>query len=329
MTTIEDVAKLAGLSRSTVSRVMNNHPYVTQEKKELVQKAMEELEYVPNSIAQRLRKQTMQTIAVLIPRISNPFFSKLVEVMEINAAENGLQLVVCQTRYDMKRELGYLNMLRTKQFDGVIMAAVENDWDDIKDYTTFGPIIFCNDYDERAEVPTIRLNQFKGGYIATRHLVERGHKKIAYCRGTIPTNLTVDRQRGFLQVLKESGLTANNKWTFTNALTIEDGKRILREIIAMDDPPTAVFTGSDEVAAGIVKEAKNHGVKIPDDLAVVGFDDQPVAELITPGLTTVYQPVEEIGKKTMAVMTELITHQKKLEEQLIELPLHLIVREST
>ncbi|WP_174612979.1 LacI family DNA-binding transcriptional regulator [Virgibacillus ihumii] len=329
MSTIEDVAKLAGVSKTTVSRVLNNHPYVAEEKKALVQKAMEELLYVPNSTAQRLRKQTTQTIAVLIPRISNPFFSKMVEVMENIAADNGLQLVVCQTMYDKQRELVYLDLVKTKQIDGVILASLENDWDEVKDYTNFAPIIFCNEYDDRAEVPIIRLNQFEGAYIGTKHLIDKGYHKIAKCRGNNLSGLVTDRQRGFFYALDEAGLPFPEDWMFTGVSLVEDGRRLLREIMEMENRPNAVFTGSDEVAAGIISEAGHLGVKIPDELAVMGFDDQQIAGLVTPGLTTIHQPVDQIGKRSMEVMVELLHGTGGMDEELILLPLHLVERGST
>lgn len=329
MATIGDVAKLAGLSRTTVSRVINHHPYVSEEKKALVRQAMNELSYVPNSIAQNLRKQVTKTIAVLIPRISNPFFSMMVEVMENAAAENGYQLVVCQTMYSKERELVYLNLFKTKQFDGVILASIENDWNDIQDYTQYGPIVMCNEYDDRAEIPMIRLNQFEGGYIGAKHLLERGHNKIAHSRGNHLTNLTQDRKDGFLYALEESGLSSHDDWMFTGVSIIEDGRQLMRKIVQMNHSPTAIFTGSDEVAAGIIREAKVLNVKIPNDFAVVGFDDQPLARLMEPTLTTIYQPIKTISYQTMAVMFDMLKNPGKLERQTIDLSLHLIVREST
>ncbi|GAA0614618.1 LacI family DNA-binding transcriptional regulator [Virgibacillus siamensis] len=328
MSTIEDVAKLAGVSKTTVSRVLNNHPYVAENKKALVHKAMEELLYVPNSTAQRLRKQTTQTIAVLIPRISNPFFSKMVEVMENIAADNGLQLVVCQTMYDKKRELVYLDLVKTKQIDGVILASLENDWNEVNDYTNFAPIIFCNEYDDRAQVPTVRLNQFEGAYIGTKYLIDKGYNKIAKCRGNNLSGLVTDRQRGFYHALDEAGLPFSEEWTFTGVSLVEDGRRVLREIIEMENRPNAVFTGSDEVAAGIISEAGRLDVKIPDELAVMGFDDQQIAGLVTPGLTTIHQPVDQIGKRSMEVMIDLLHGKGRMDEQLTLLPLHLVERGS-
>ncbi|HEU5140095.1 MAG TPA: LacI family DNA-binding transcriptional regulator [Bacillales bacterium] len=329
MATIGDVAELAGLSRATVSRVMNHHPYVSEEKKKLVHEAMDQLGYAPNSLAKRLRTQTTETIAVLIPRISNPFFSSLVEAMEIKAAEGNFQLIVCQTRSDKQRELVYLEWLKTKQIGGVILASSENNWNDIKEYSKFGPIMFCNEYPPNTDVPIVCMDQYQGGYLGTRHLIEQGHRKIACCFGSSHTTNTSDRQKGFLHALEENDLFMEEKWWFSNALEIQDGQEILRKIMEMDNRPSAIFTGSDEVAAGIIKEAKIRGVQVPIDLAVVGYDNQPIAELMDPGITTIHQPSQEIGARTMELMIQYIKHKHKPDQLMVEWPSRLIIRESS
>jgi LacI family transcriptional regulator len=328
MATIEDVAKLAGLSRSTVSRVLNNQPYVTEKKKQLVYEAMRKLEYYPNSSAQRLRRQKTDTIAVLVPRLTNPFFPFLIEGLEDVAIEHGLQLLICQTQQDKEKELSFLNLLKTKQVDGLIFTAVENEWETIAPYKEWGPIILCNEYKSEATVPVIRLNQVKGSYIGTRHLIESGHKKIAYCGGA-ESELGIDREKGFRAAIEECNLGVKEEWIFRSNYSIAGGKEILREIITMRDRPTAIFTGSDEIAAGIIKEAKNLGIIIPKDLAVIGFDDQPIAELIEPSLTTIRQPAKAMGQKTMEVMLAMLTSEVNCnEKQIYELPIELINRKS-
>ncbi|HET7658171.1 MAG TPA: LacI family DNA-binding transcriptional regulator [Bacillales bacterium] len=329
MATIGDVAKRAGLSRATVSRVLNDHPYVSEEKKRLVHAVMDELGYVPNSIAQQLRTQTTATIAVIIPIISNPFFGKLVESMEKVAVENKFQLIVCQTGMDKHRELIYLDWLKTKQVGGIILASSENSWRDIHDYMNFGPIMFCNEYPKDTEAPIVCLDQFKGGYIGTRHLLERGYRRIAYCIGSSHETNILDRKKGFEQALAEFGVSMSDDLWFERIYDIEDGRRVFQEIYGMTSKPDAVFTNSDEVAAGMIKEAKKFGYRIPDDLAVIGFDDQPIADLMDPGITTVYQPVEDIGKKTIELMIRYVRDNQEPVNKVTTLPIHLVVRAST
>ncbi|WP_347880539.1 LacI family DNA-binding transcriptional regulator [Metabacillus flavus] len=163
MATITDVANLAGLSRSTVSRVLNNFPYVSEEKKRLVEEAMKQLNYYPNSSAQTLRSQKTDTIAVFIPMLTNPFFSYLLEGIDTVATENGFRLLVCQTRYDKNTEKQFFNLVMSKQVDGIILTSIENSWDIIQDYTSYGPVVMCNEYDHASKTPNVRLDQVYGG----------------------------------------------------------------------------------------------------------------------------------------------------------------------
>lgn len=329
MPTIEDVAKLAGLSRTTVSRVMNNHPYVSEEKKALVRQAMEELGYFPNSSARRLRNQKTDTIAVLIPRITNPFFSQLMESLEIAASERGYKLIMCQTRYSKEKELNYLELLRTKQVDGIIMAHIENEWDIIKPFMKSGPIMLCNEFDEHAEVPMVGMDQEYGGFIAAEHLISLGHERIAYCSGGNGSNVAKAREKGFMRALTAHQLPIDENLFFRDASRIDDGKRVFHDIAALSERPTAVFTGSDEVAAGIIYEAKRHNWKIPDDLAVIGFDNQPISEINTPSISTINQPIEEMARTSLEIIINLIRKDKKLKQEIYEFPLKLMIREST
>ncbi|WP_096155223.1 MULTISPECIES: LacI family DNA-binding transcriptional regulator [Bacillus] len=329
MATIEDVAKLAGLSRTTVSRVINNHPYVAEKKRVQVLTAMSELGYVPNSSARSLRSQQTKMIGLLIPRVTNPFFSKLIEQMEMAASDNGYQLIVCQTRYSEERELEYLSLLKTRQVDGMILSSLQNDWKKIEPFLEYGPIVLCNEFEERAHVPTVRFNQTDGGYIATKHLVELGHKTIAYCTGGYKSNVAESRERGFHKALRERNLQFNNQYFFSDAFTIEDGRRILHDMLKLPIKPTAVFTGGDEVAAGIVSEAKRLGINIPEQLAVVGFDNQAITELLDPQITTVDQPVQLMAKKAFDIMIEKIRTKRYTDKEIYEYELNLIVRNST
>ncbi len=328
MATISDVAERAGLSRTTVSRVINQHPYVSEEKKKLVKQAMEELQYVPNSNAQKLRKQKTETIAVYVPRLTNPFFSQLVETMEEVAAEKEFQLLFCQTRYNKQQELSYLQLLRGKQIDGLILTSMENHWTEIEPYLTYGPIVLCNEYDYEAKVPMAHLDQVMGGYIGTQHLIDRGHQSIVYCSSEPGgSRVSKGRQEGYIKAMHQAGISIKPEWMYTDQFTIEGGKRLFYRLHNLKERPTAVFTGSDEVASGLIFEARKNGYRIPDDLAVIGFDDQPVAELM--GLTTVKQPVHQLGRTAMELMVEQIQSSQKISSNRVELPFELIIRDST
>ncbi|RBW68813.1 LacI family DNA-binding transcriptional regulator [Bacillus taeanensis] len=330
MATISDVVKLSGLSKTTVSRVINNHPYVSKENREIVLNSIKELGYVPNPSARRLRGQLTTTIGVIIPRIVNPFFSYLVNAIEQAAFKQGYQVLISQSNEDKNKEIAFLNLLKTKQVDGIIMTSIENDWDIIQSYKEYGSILLCNDYVNQDVFPMIRLDQVKGAYLGVRHLIERGHQKIAYCTGGLfdDEGKGKDRNHGFQKALNEAAIKVNPKWIFIDQHTVEDGKRIMKQIVEMDDRPTAIFTGSDQVAGGMIMEAKEQGLTIPDDLAIIGFDDQPIAEILDPKLTTIRQPVDQLGEKSIEVMIEMLKNPD-MEIKSYELPIELIVRQST
>ncbi|MNO19374.1 Catabolite control protein A [compost metagenome] len=330
MATIIDVARLAGVSKTTVSRVINNYPHISADKKEQVLKAMEQLGFTPNLSARRLRGQLATTIAVVVPKIVNPFFSYLVDAIEQVGYRNGYQTLICQTNEDKDKELAYLNLLKTKQADGMIMTSIENAWEDIKPFTQYGPIVLCNEYISKLDVPMIRVDQYQGTYIGVKHLIERGHRKIAYCTGGLFTEAGKDRDRnrGYQKALEEAGIPVNPNYILVDKHTIEDGKNVMRLILEMKDRPTAVFTGSDEIAGGLMMAAKQAGLSVPGDLAILGFDDQPIAEVLDPGLTTIRQPIEQMGQKAGEILLSIL-NQENTESAVHELPVELIIRKST
>lgn len=330
MATISDVAKLTGLSKATISRVLNNHSYVSKEKRELVLEAMKQLGYTPNPSARRLRGQLTTTIGVIVPRIINPFFSYLVNAIEKTAYQKGYQVIISQSNEDKQKELAFLNLLKTKQVDGIIMTSIENDWKAIEPFLEYGPIVLCNEYILDANVPIIRLNQQKGAYIGVKHLIERGHTKIAYCTGGLFAEHGKDKDRntGFQKALNEANITVNPQWIFLNQHSIEDGKQVMQQILEMSERPTAIFTGSDEIAAGMMIEAKKNGLSIPEDIAIIGFDDQPLAEMLEPQLTTIRQPVDKMGELSMNVIIDILDNTQAIKNS-YELPIELIVRKTT
>ncbi|WKG32358.1 LacI family DNA-binding transcriptional regulator [Priestia aryabhattai] len=330
MPTIYDVAKLSGLSKTTVSRVINNHSYVSEEKKNRVLKAMKELNYTPNPSARKLRGQVTTTVGVIVPKIINPFFSYLVDSIEQVAYKKGYHVLIFQSNEDKEKELAFLNLLKTKQVDGIIMTSIENDWSLIEPFTEYGPILLCNEYVNNANVPIVRLNQYKGAYIGVKHLLEKGHRKIGYCTGGLfaEEGKDKDRNQGYQKALQEAGIQPDPKWIFVNQHSIEDGKQVVKKILSMEDRPTAIFTGSDEIAGGMMIEAKESGLSIPNDLAIIGFDDQPLAQMLDPKLTTIRQPIDQMGIKAMEILIDMLNDSESKVET-FELPIELVVRSST
>ncbi|WP_026693975.1 LacI family DNA-binding transcriptional regulator [Peribacillus kribbensis] len=329
MTTIADVANLAGLSRATVSRVINNHPNVSEEKKRLVREAMDRLNYVPNSSAQKLRSQKTDTIAILVPVLTNPFFAYLLEAMDEVATENNLQLLVCQTRYDKEKEHNYLKLLMTKQVDGLILTSCENDWNSLAEYAKYGPMILCNESSEQVPVPAVRLDHEKAAFDACCHLIEQGCRRIAFTYGDTVSSVTLGREAGYKSALSHHGIPLCEDLLVSQVYNLEDGRKAFNYFTSLKERPDGIFTGSDQVATGIIMEAKANNINIPDDLAIIGFDDQPIATVVEPALTTIRQPIKEMGKKAMEMLIEAIGQKETLTYQEILLPYELMIRDSS
>ncbi|KGP90064.1 LacI family transcriptional regulator [Pontibacillus chungwhensis BH030062] len=305
MATIEDVAKFAGLSRTTVSRVINDQPYVSEDKRVRVEDAMKALGYVPNSSARRLRSQKTETIAVLLPRITNPFFNHLIESMEMKASEWGYQVIICQTHNLPDKERDYLELLRTKQVDGIIMTSLENEWEVVEEYLQSGPIVLCNENVSTAPVPVVHIDQEKAAYEATIHLIENGATEIAFLQGGHDSYVFRDREKGFLKALNERGILPIDNELFSSAVDVKSGRELFHQIQAHYPSINGVFAGSDEMAAGFIYEAVKAGVKVPEDILVIGFDNQAISMLMNPSITSIEQPFQEMAGRCV----ELLVHQ--------------------
>ncbi|MGG5373120.1 LacI family DNA-binding transcriptional regulator [Enterococcus sp. AZ196] len=331
MATIKDVAKKAGLSVSTVSRYLNNHPYISEDKRKRIQDAMAELDYTPSSVATQLRSKKGTMIGILVSRIVNPFFSHLVDSIEKNARAHGYNVLVMQTYDDKKAETNMLEMLKQQVIAGLIMCSIEGDSKNIEAYREYGPIVLCNEQIPDTTLPQVFTNQEAASFDATSYLINKGHKKIAYCTGGTLTRggHGNSRTEGFERALRESNLPMKIDWIFKQVHTVEDGKKVADKLLALteDDRPDAVFTSSDEVASGILARYLEVGKRVPEDLAIMGFDNQPFTEMLAVPLTTIAQPVEALGRESSNL---LMAHMEGEKYQLdkSDLVLKLIIRKS-
>ena len=334
LATISDVARLSGLSVSTVSRVINNKPHVSEEKKQKVKEAMDVLGYSPLQAARQMRGSGSGNIAVSIPSITNRFFAYLVDSIERTCRKYNYRTLITQTFGEKEREEEAMELVRMHHADGIILCAIENDWDKIKSYEQYGKVVACNEYNEDQSISTVCAKQYEGFYTATEYLIGKNYQRIAYCTGSRGVmhqpkgmNLDSDRYSGYIEALAAHEMTADPNLNFTKAKTVEDGRNILREILKMSHRPDAVIAGSDEVAAGILTEAMKHGIRIPEELAIVGVDDQPIASLLPIPLTTIRQPVQEEG---ILAAKEIIRKLSEGADDAIrkELELELVIRQS-
>lgn len=326
MTKISDVAEKTGYSITTISRAINDHPYVSDKTKKKIFDAMKELDYYPNNVAQQLRGKGTKLIGVIISFVINPFFTYLVDAIEKAAYQVGYQIVILQTLEEPGREKKFIEMLKKRQLDGLIMTSLDDDSPEVLKLIEAGKIVVCNRYLGEQNIPLIHVDEKKATYEATYYLLSKGHRKIGYVTGNRGSMLPVDpRFEGYVQALKEFDIEPNSNYIFPRRLTISDGKSTLTDVLALgEERPDALLVISDEVASGILSQCHLLNIKVPETLAIIGFDDQPIAEALYPGLTTVRQPIKEMGEYVAALIIANIEHREHPERP--ELNTKLIIR---
>ncbi|MFX3625460.1 MAG: LacI family DNA-binding transcriptional regulator [Ectobacillus sp.] len=294
MTNIKDIAKMAGVSVTTVSRVLNNHPYVSEEKRAAVWRAVEASNYEKNVNAVHLSKGKTFLIGVVIPFSNHSYFSLLLEGIASEALRHNYKLVLFQTNYEKDRELEALHMLKQKQIDALIICSRICDWNMIEEYIPYGPIVLC-EHPNGKHVSATFVDHYKSFSVALRYLYEKGHTRIGYCIGRTSGTNSMRRQAAYKDFLAAHGLSFHPGYIFDSCLYVEDGERVVRKIKMMDNRPSALLVTSDQVAAGIVTCCQREGIAVPDELALIGFNNEPIARLMN--ITTMQIPLAEMGKK--------------------------------
>ncbi|MBE1555540.1 LacI family DNA-binding transcriptional regulator [Sporosarcina limicola] len=327
-TTIYDVAKEAKVSIATVSKVINNKGHISEKTKRKVQEVIVALNYQPNMMASALMGKRTKTIGLLIPDIANPFFSELARSIEDRGHEFGYNLVMCSTDYIQEKENKYITLLKRKSVDGFIIASGFENLDKIEELVKEDiPVAIVARDSPMFYVNTVALDDFMGGYLAASHLIELGHKNIGVIARDVWSNR--ERLRGFKQALEENKLEFTPDFEFIKEINhIEAGKYMTRKYLDAPHPPTAIFACNDLLAAGVIQGGKEVGMSVPEDLSVIGFDNTILATIIEPPLTTISQPIQNMGKEVMDIMISMITGEVKEKRRLTLLP-SLVERKST
>jgi LacI family transcriptional regulator len=328
--TINDIAHLAGTSKSTVSRVLTNHPNVNEKTRQRVLDIIQQYQYHPNSIARGLVQGGIKVVAVIVPNFKNPFYSEVVWFIERELFKNGYHMFLYCSNNDTEKERACLEMTHQYNFAGVIIISpISQSY--LRDHAaSLGcPIVLLNRYIDQFSGDILTVDNFQASYVATRHLIELGHRKIAILSADPDAYTHRDRRSGFLHALSSYQLSLPEKFDCVGDLTMDGGYHVGEQLSAMEkEGPTAVFCTSDMMALGLMQAYKNVGKKIPEDLSIVGFDDIPIAELAGISLTTMQQPYEEIGNQAAEMILNRI-HQPDMPQQKIILDCRLIVRSST
>ncbi|WP_404332023.1 LacI family DNA-binding transcriptional regulator [Mesobacillus maritimus] len=331
MTTIKDVAKLASVSISTVSRVLNNSGYTSEETKKKVFEAVENLNFRKNIVAAAMINKQTSTFGLIIPDIKNVFYADLTRAVEDAANQHGFNVILCNTDNDLKKEAEYISFLLQKGIDGIIFSTPEIKNRNIKEVIKSRPdlpIVILGSKVVGVQVDEVLVDNFEGAYNATIHLLELGHKKIGFIAGQPDSYATIERQKGYEAALEEYQLSLDLENIMLDEFKVGSGYNKGKEMLLRKNRPTAIFAGNDAIAVGVYKAARELDIQIPEELSIVGFDDSQYAEIVYPSLTTVRTPVLEMGEKAIEMGILLSKKNKKFKETITFQP-ELIVRSST
>ena len=304
--TIYDVARLAGVSTATVSRALNGVGRIAPARRASIDAAVEQLGYRPNTIARSLVTRSTQTIAVLLPDITNPFYADLVHGVQQLALARDYTMLLCTTGGDPVQEEKYLEVLRAKQVDGALVDGLVLPPARIARFVRDGLPIVCLDRDvDSAAVPLVQVDNRHGARLATEHLLSLGHRRIAHVRGPA-TGIADERVAGYGDALAAAGLMPDGLLICPGDWTERGGRDAVRRLVETETEFTAVFAANDLSALGVLSALSETGRRVPDDVAVVGFDDLRLASFSTPPLTTVRQPAAEIARRATEILFELV-----------------------
>jgi DNA-binding LacI/PurR family transcriptional regulator len=306
---IKDIAQAAGVSHSTVSRALSDSALVKAETKARIQRLAQEMGYTPDAIARSLVTQKTRTVGIVVTTITDPFVAEVVQGIEDTALENDYSVILTSSAAQPDREMAAVEMLRAKRVDTIIVTSSRVGALYLAHLEHIGvPVVLINNHNEQSGRYTfsVSVDNQHGGHLATRHLIEQGHRRIAYISGTIDQSDSAERGEGYRQALEESSLPFDPALVVPGNGRLDGGERALQALTSPDSPPSAVFCYNDMTAIGLLCAARRAGLSVPQDLAVVGFDDIPLATYVCPPLTTVAQPQRDMGRKAMNMALALI-----------------------
>ncbi|MBY6036502.1 LacI family transcriptional regulator [Fictibacillus nanhaiensis] len=327
--TIKDVARHANVSIATVSRIINGLPGYSEDTKKKVEEAIEALGYQPNAIARGLINKRTQTIGVLFPEVSGMLSSEVLEGVENAAHDGGFSVIVCNTASSGKRTVKYLRLLQEKRVDGIIFASEDVTEEYYKIFQEMKVPVVLVSTASHYELPFVRVNDFEGAFQATEYLINKGHKKIGMIGGSVNDPIAgVPRMKGFEEALLAHELPFSaNHITTNEGYRFQNGKESLPILLEHLPEMTALFAASDEMAIGAMSAAHQLGIKVPEELSIIGYDNLKIAEMCYPALTTVSQPLKDMGQTAGDILVKLIKGKEK-EAESRYMPFSIVERQS-
>ncbi|WP_426447309.1 catabolite control protein A [Paenibacillus sp. S-38] len=330
--TIYDVAREAGVSMATVSRVVNNNPNVKPQTRKKVFEAIERLGYRPNAVARGLASKKTTTVGVVIPDISNSIFSEVARGIEDIANMYHYNIILCNADKKKEKEIRVINTLLEKQVDGLLFMGGAVTEDHIQAFKTSSvPVVLCATADEQRVIPSVDIDHEKAAFDAVNVLLQNGHTKIAMISGTLqdPAN-GYARYQGYRKALEAANLPVNEDYVRIGNYRYESGMEVTKHFLELDERPTAIFAATDEMAIGAIHSLQDSGLRVPEDISVISVDNIRMASMVRPLLTTVAQPMYDIGAVAMRLLTKLMNKETKDASELTQviLPHEVIHRNS-
>lgn len=328
MYTIKDVAKRANVSIATVSRVLNNQLGYSEKTKTKVLQVIEELGYEPNAIARGLINKRTHTIGILFPDLSSLFSGKLLSGVERIANEKDSSVIACHTQALGSKTMRYLQLLNEKRVDGLIFTS-ESLKEEYYEYMRKMniPMVLLATESKEFPLPYVKVSDYHAAYSAVQYLIKKGHTKIGMISGhPLDSIAGTPRIQGFKQALKDHGLQVNEDHICGTGFKYHEGKEFFRLLMKHSPDITALFCASDELAIGAMSAASELGIKIPEDLSIIGFDNLPIAEMCVPPLTTVAQPLEKMGETAAKLIFNMLEERDEVESKIMP---HQIIERGT
>lgn len=326
-----DIAREANVSQSTVSRVINNNPRISEATRQRVKKAMERLGYSPNAVARTLITGRSQLIGLVVSNITNPFYPEVIESIVAAATEHDYNVILCNTQENLKLQMSYLALLIEHQVDGAILTSSLLDTEGLLARVASDgiPLVMVNRTVEGLRVDSVRMDNAGAGRMVAKHLVELGHRDIAFVGGLAETSTNTERLSGFRSELAALGVELPDEYVTHHAYTRTSGYELTQALLALPRRPTALFCADDLIALGAMDAVLDAGLRIPQDVAVIGVDDVQAASLRQVALTTVRQPAAEMGRRAVQLLLERIHGAPDAEPVDIVLRPRLIVRQTS
>jgi LacI family transcriptional regulator len=332
MVTVRDVARRAGVSSSTVSHVLNRTRFVSDELRDRVLAAMHELEFHPNAAARMLSLKRSNTLGLIVSDIRNPFFASVTRGVEDVAQEHGYTVVLCNSDEDLVKETACLKTLQSRQVDGVLLASAGVADEYVSRLVQAGyPVVLVDRDLPDLGAPAVLLDNEGAAYSGVRHLIDRGHRRIGMISGRGSISTTTERVAGYQRALREAGLEPDSGLVISGQSTSEGGVAATHALLDLEPPPTAIFSGNNLMSIGALHAIASRGLTVPDDVAMVGFDDFPFpwSDAFRPHLTTVAQPTYELGRRAAETLVQMLNGSGTLAAPRVALEGKLVIRESS